>query len=134
MPGFDVKFISRQRGPFKSGQMSRDVADYEHDVAEAIAEEGKRIVLVRLGSVLRHPSGYYESQIDTKELASNRYEVHDSGVIYGPWLEGTGSRNSPVTRFPGYWTFKQSKEILDAKRRNIARKILKDYRSRGKLR
>jgi len=39
-------------------------------------------------------------------------KIHDSGVVYGPWLEGTSSRNLS-TRFPGYSSFRRTKDYLD---------------------
>lgn len=42
------------------------------------------------------------------ERVDNITTVSDGGPdagrtgLYGPWLEGTGSRNAPVTRFKGY--------------------------------
>jgi hypothetical protein len=50
--------------------------------------------------------------------------VHDDGVIYGPWLEGTGSRNAPVTRFPGYGSFRRASQQLDREIGGIADRIL----------
>jgi hypothetical protein len=35
-----------------------------------------------------------------------------SGPVYGPWLEGIGSRNAPVTRFRGYHAFRKASEAL----------------------
>jgi hypothetical protein len=37
--------------------------------------------------------------------------ITDSGVVYGPWLEGTGSRNK-TTRFKGYKSFRRTKQYL----------------------
>jgi hypothetical protein len=34
------------------------------------------------------------------------WEVHDSGIVYGPWLEGEGSRNK-TTPFKGYRMFRK---------------------------
>lgn len=133
MPGFEMRWDSRLRGPISSGQIHRHVAEYEHDVAEELAEESERMILKRLGQVLRHPTGYYESRIDTRQLAANRYEIHDSDVVYGPWLEGTGSRNSPVTIFPGYHTFQTVEIAMKRKRGNIGRRVLRRHRSRGRL-
>lgn len=133
MPLFEVRYTSRLRGPISSGAIHDHVADYENEVAEALAEESEDMVLNRLSHVLRHPTGYYESRISTRKLAANRYEIHDSGVVYGPWLEGTGSRNSPVTVFPGYHTFQTVKMAMKHKRKNIARRILRRHRSRGRL-
>lgn len=133
MSGFEIRFKSRSQGPISNGSIHDHVADYEEDVAEALADAGQRLMLARLAKVLRHPTGYYESRIDTRQIGHNRFEVHDSGIVYGPWLEGTGSRNSPVTRFPGYHSFSIVEEQLKRKRGGIARKILSQHRSRGRL-
>lgn len=37
--------------------------------------------------------------------------ITDGGVIYGPWLEGTSSRNE-TTRFKGYASFRKTVEWL----------------------
>lgn len=63
-------------------------------------------VLTQLDKVLQNPTGYYASQIRRDRVSVESYRVHDGGVIYGPWLEGTGSRNAPVTKFGGYHTFR----------------------------
>jgi hypothetical protein len=39
-------------------------------------------------------------------------ELHDSGVVYGPWLEGVGRRNK-VSRFKGYSSFRKSLQDLE---------------------
>jgi hypothetical protein len=121
------------QGPISSGAIHDHVDDYSADVAEALADEGKEMVHKQLRRVLRNPTGYYESHIDTRPLSSTRYEIHDNDMVYGPWLEGTGSRNSPVTVFPGYRTFRIVEENLKRKRSGIARRILRQHRSRGRL-
>ncbi len=133
MAGFWVRITEAARGIISGHRIEHQVTEYTEDTAEEIAERGKEIVLDRLGFVLRHPSGYYESKIDTRPIGEGRYEVHDTGVIYGPWLEGVGSRNSPDT-FPGYHTFRLAHEQLDAEAGEIAEKVLFEYQSHGKLR
>lgn len=132
MPQWEITFRSRLRGPISSGAIHRHVAEYEEDVAQTLAEEGENLVLAALGTSLRHPTGYYESRITSRAIGHNAYEVHDSGVVYGPWLEGTGSRN-PVTIFPGYHSFQRAGAILRLKRGGIARRILAQHRARGHL-
>jgi hypothetical protein len=76
-----------------------------------VADYGVFLVLLRLASVLREPTGYYESRIK-KDRQGDDFFVTDSGVVYGPWLEGTSSRNQ-ISRFKGYRTFQQTKRQLD---------------------
>ncbi|NUO42424.1 MAG: hypothetical protein HOV82_10330 [Streptomyces sp.] len=131
MPGFDVRVNSHASGPWASGRAGRALHDYSDDVEYQVAREGERLVHQRLRQVLRHPTGYYQSKISVDRTSGGRYMVHDQRIVYGPWLEGTGSRNSPVTRFPGYFTFRRTKPLLDRKAPQIARELLARYRSRG---
>lgn len=131
--GYHISFRSRVSGPISSGLIHKHVRDYEQDVAEALAEEAEDTWLDLLNSRLRHQRPYYTTQIDKKRLAWNRYKIHDNGVIYGHWLEGTGSKNSPVTIFPGYWSMRDTKVAMQGKRSAIAERILVQHQSRGRL-
>jgi hypothetical protein len=46
--------------------------------------------------------------------------VTDTPVVYGPWLEGVGSRNAPTTRFPGYHTFQLVSQKIDGEAGSLA--------------
>lgn len=135
MAGFiEINFNSRLRGPISSGAIHRHVRDYESDVAKAIADEGLGMVKASLDSTMREPSGHLMSGVGKKKLAWNRWELHSHRHIpYAHWIEGTGSRNSPVTIFPGYHNFALTEERLNPKRSAIGRKILARHRARGRL-
>jgi hypothetical protein len=60
-----------------------------------------------------HP-GLYESSIHTERSVVDHLIITDTPVVYGPWLEGVGSRNYPVTRFAGYHTFRRVSQLLDS--------------------
>jgi hypothetical protein len=45
-----------------------------------------------LDTSIRHPTPYYETQPVMQERGGAAV-VHDRGIVYGPWLEGVGSRN-----------------------------------------
>lgn len=100
--GFQVKL----HGPVVEGRAPAIV----HTMAEAalteLADYTRFEVLTQLDSVLQHPTGYYESQVRPERVAVDTYSVNDSNVIYGPWLEGIGSRNRDRPGFPGYHTFR----------------------------
>jgi hypothetical protein len=130
---YHISFRSRTQGPISSGAIHKHVRDYEKDVAEELGEEAERAWRDFLNSRLRHQTPYYMTRIDTRRLAWNRYKIHDNGVIYGHWLEGTGSRNSPVTRFPGYWSMRDTKAEMKMRRRPIAEQILEQHQARGRL-
>lgn len=84
-----------------------------------VADYVKFEVLSQLHTVLQHPTGYYESQITDTPVSLFLHRIHDNGVVYGPWLEGVGSRNYPVTRFRGYHTFRVVRNRMTQKARAV---------------
>lgn len=127
----EMSFWSRVQGPISSGRIHQHVADYEADVAEALGDEAQDEWLYNLNSRIRHQTPYYTTQIDIRRLAWNRYQVHDSDVLYGPWLES--GDYTPRTRFTGYFSREDAEAAMERKRRNIGRRILKQHRARGRL-
>jgi hypothetical protein len=106
---------------------SAEVDKMLRDIENAIAQRGLELVQANLAGSLRHPTGYYQSHINVRreETAS---VVNDTGdVIYNYWLEGTGSRNSPVTRFPGYFSFQRAQLELDAQAIQIATPVVEQF-------
>ncbi len=67
------------------------------------------------------PTGEWLRSIKTRQSrgATGRFQsgwaVHDSGIVYGPWLEGLGSRNFPVTKFKGYSMFRKVAQEIERK-------------------
>lgn len=108
---FGLHIHRETHGPIFNGMagpiISRGCDEAERD----IAHEGADRVRSRLAVVLRHPTGRYMSHISVVERGGSS-EVTDRGIIYGPWLEGTGSRNR-TTRFKGYATFRRVAQTLD---------------------
>lgn len=121
-----VHFGVRTRGPIFDGRAEQAVEDFAEAAERAVAQQGFRDVHARLKVVLRHPTGYYQSQIRVRAFAG-AHVVYDQRVIYGNWLEGTGSRNSPVTRFPGYFTFRYVSYGLNRKAVRVAESVLPPY-------
>ncbi|SEO83487.1 hypothetical protein [Actinacidiphila rubida] len=80
-----------------------------------VADYAFHEVQMELIHVLQNPTGYYESRIVKERAGFNAYSINDSNVIYGPWLEGIGSRNFPVTKFKGYGTFRRVRNRIAQK-------------------
>lgn len=105
MPGFDV--LVRAKGPLLDGATKRVVKKHLTAMKKALGDDLVDQVQQQLDRVLVNPTGHYRSQIDyTVNQGSGAVVVHDRGVVYGPWLEGTGSRNA-TSRFKGYATFRK---------------------------
>ena len=47
--------------------------------------------------------------------------IDDNGVVYGPWLEGTSSRNQ-TTRFKGYGAFRMTAQWLEKQSDDVLKK------------
>lgn len=75
------------------------------NIEHAVADKGVEMVKDRLVMVIRVNHGVYMSWIHTEDVLEG-VDVTDRWIVYGPWLEGEGSRNFPVTRFKGYHTFR----------------------------
>lgn len=115
----------REKGPLFDGRAQQAVDDFIDAAEEDIAQLGFDMVRQELGSVLQNPTGYYESRVQV-DLAGEELKIDDGGVVYGPWLEGTGSRNGR-SRFKGYATFRRVAQKLQEKAVTVADNLLPKY-------
>ena len=100
------------RGPLLDGSAPKVVAAALEEITDDVAQAAVDLVHQRLGQVLRNPTGYYRSRVVANTArGSDAVLVTDGGVVYGPWLEGVGSRNQ-TSRFKGYRTFRQATEQI----------------------
>ncbi len=118
----------RARGPLFDGRARGALRDYRKAVEEALADDLLINIQTRLRLVLRNPTGYYQRRV-RKTRATGHPRVTDSRVIYGPWLEGTGSRNV-TTSFKGYSTFRLMAQRTQRNAVRIAERIAPRYVAR----
>lgn len=100
-------------GPWFDARAGRAIREYTDYAEKHVAHKAAEKVKQNLHGVIKNPTGYYESQI-TERPDGEGWSAGDGGVVYGPWLEGTGSRNAPKTRFRGYSTFRKTGQEVDA--------------------
>lgn len=91
-------------------------------IDQELSDAGKALVDAQLKANLRHPTGHYQSKI-TVVNRKDTYMVTDQGVVYGPWLEGTGSRNK-TTRFKGYSSFRKATQQLEQAEPHLVQAIV----------
>lgn len=115
-------------GPVFDGRAKTALNAYFDEAKQEVAQVGVNDVHAELGQVLKHPTGHYQSRITTTRAKDN-VAITDGGVIYGPWLEGTSSRNQS-TRFKGYSTFRRMTQKLQQKAVSIAEPVLGKYLGR----
>lgn len=116
-----------RNGPWFNGGVERALDAFLDEARTEIAQQGVNDVKTATG-VFRNPTGYYRSQIQTDRRVGST-AVTDGGAVYGPWLEGTSSRNR-TTRFKGYRIFRRITRHLRADAAPIAERVLHRYLGR----
>lgn len=114
-----MSFQTSVEGPLYDGQAAAAVDDFLEETTRVVAEMAETEIQTTLGSVLKHPTGHYRSRVVADRATDDAWRVHDSGVVYGPWLEGTSDRNR-ASRFKGYATFRRVFQWLDGKAGDVA--------------
>ncbi len=100
----------RLSGPLFDGLAHLYVEHMITSCEQEIAMQAMAYVHENLNASIKHPTPYYETQINIMRRGTDLV-VNDRGVIYGPWLEGVGSRNE-TTRFKGYSSFRRARQRL----------------------
>ncbi len=105
-------------GPLFDGRGPVIVDRMVRDIASSVTREAGRRVQILGQSMFRYADkshhqvpGKWRSNIHP-ETRGNEGIVTDSGIVYGPWLEGVGSRNS-TTRFKGYRMWRTTFQNMD---------------------
>jgi hypothetical protein len=98
-------------GPLYNGHLQRNLSMAVEEAEQEIATLGAEHLRGDLGAPpFRNPTGWYRSHI-TPKLVGSLWVVQDSGVVYGPWLAGTSSRNR-TSRFKGYQHWRRLTSFL----------------------
>jgi hypothetical protein len=82
-------------GPLFDGRAANAAKDFARTTQHEVAKQAKANVSMLLDQFLKDPTPYYEGQLfidwGSVDIVKNRVKK------YGPWLEGTGSKNAPKT-------------------------------------
>lgn len=113
---------TQRSGPLFDGRLEAAVANAEDDVEKTMATLGASRVRSRLNVVLKKQTPIYRFKV-VAEPDRPGWLIHDQKMIYGPWLEGTGSRNR-TTRFKGYRTFRIITQELNARALEIGNGVV----------
>jgi hypothetical protein len=115
----------RLYGPVFDHRADAIMTEAAHAIVKAVADEGLRLVQANLAGSLQHPTGHYQSNV---RIVSHerRAAITDGGIVYGPWLEGVGSRNA-TTRFKGYSSFRRARDELQRRAGAIANLVLNPF-------
>jgi hypothetical protein len=119
----------RYRGPLFDGRAEKVTAEATRDIEKTVATLGASMVRTELQHVLKTQTPYYRLRV-TAQPTNPHWKIWDQRVIYGNWLEGTGSRNYPKTRFRGYATFRRITQVINARAKDMANGVLAKYMGR----
>jgi hypothetical protein len=106
-----IRTRGQYNGPLFDFRARRVFNDFRDELEEESAEFVLDHIKGTFHTSFKQPTGYYESNVRIK----NDNEVWDGGLggpVYGPWLEGVGSRNN-TTRFKGYHAFRKAAQALE---------------------
>lgn len=122
MTGFTVEY----KGPFfNSGEWDMAMRHFMEDMTMDAADQGTRELRTSMFATFKVPTGRYERTVKASPLSFGASKIDGEGTVYAWWLEGIGSRNSPVTRFPGYHLFMKETAKLN---RGITKYVEADLR------
>lgn len=107
-------------GPLFDGRAERAIEDACDEARDNLADFAEERVLLGTAMNFKTRTPYYETRITTTRVSSEVSQVDDQGVIYGPWLEGVGSRNRARPGFPGYHFWRAAKQAVVARGPQIA--------------
>lgn len=100
-------------GPLLLGGIAeQEVLDFNDDLlyeAGSLATDSVHSTLERRIQV---PTPYYEAHIQLYRESPDVAAVWDSGIVYGPWLEGISPRNERL-KWPGYKAFQLARIRLE---------------------
>lgn len=113
----------RLKGPlFDTARRNDALVPMKRIILESITNYAFKAVSRILKQKIRNPTPVYQELITVSSLGeSDAWRVTDlGGVVYNHWLEGTGSRNFPVTKFKGYHAFQRAYELTEKRAGKMA--------------
>src|ERR1044072_1753858 len=113
-------------GRWFDGRAAKQIDNACDEIERRVATLGAATIRTELSTVLKHETPYYRLQNEARPDPPG-WKIWDRGVIYGPWLEGTGSRNFPKTRFRGYSTYRRMFQRIDRRAGVIADYTMREF-------
>ncbi len=109
-------------GPLFDGRLSAAVNPFLMGASEDLARHGEDVVWHYGKGDIREWTGNWGGHLTTERRADGWY-AHDQGIVYGPWLEGTGSRNT-TSRFKGYRMWRRAMQEIERKKPDMVQRSL----------
>lgn len=120
------------RGPLFDGRAQRAMSDFADELEEEAAEWAHDHIIRTYHRSFKEPTPRYEFAVRVRKavVGAEVWDGGQGGPVYGPWLEGVGSRNA-TTRFKGYWAFRKATAALDRRIEEMGNSLFRrSYRRR----
>jgi hypothetical protein len=95
---------------FNPREADQIIDDWSEMVMDHYARDGLAEIGRWMDQFFKEPTPYYETQVTVDAAFRNRV-IHDRGIVYGPWLDGSGTRNK-TSRFKGYPHWRRTVQYL----------------------
>lgn len=108
------------QGGLFDGGWEDGISELNVDLQGAVADSVLEAWRDNLDKNIRDNHGVYigatrATRTDNATIVSDGGPDAGRTGLYGPWLEGQGSRNYPVTRFKGYNSARDAADTINAK-------------------
>lgn len=118
----------RAHGAVVDGRATGIVKEFLEEAQKEVAQQIFADLHENMNRSFKNPTPYYETQV-INEVVGNTRVIHDRGIIYGHWLEGTSDRNQ-ATSFKGYHMFRDAKRSGEARADELTEAVYKRYEGR----
>lgn len=132
----DLDFEVQAHGPLFDGRVEQGLIRAQRTGIREVVDRGfgilNQVLTMRPAGVYlsveeaepgKASKGYYRGHLHGEVRDSSFGYISDSGVIYGPWLQGTGSANA-TSRFKGYAAFRHTGQRLAREAGTIMQSVL----------
>lgn len=123
-----MAIIVRELGPLFDGRAEAVIEEMVEGIKRTVADDAFVKFESNLEERIRHSGPVYQTYIQVKDDGPDRVVTdgwsETNELPYGPWLEGVGSRNAPVTRFEGYHSLRDAVEETTAQVDDLAQPVV----------
>jgi len=121
------------KGPLFDGVAKRELGLAVAAVQREVASYAEFQWQMNMTDSFQNATGHYQSKVNIARrgldlVVSDGYP--GSGVLYGPWLEGVGTRNE-TTRFKGYFALRRAAQSVALKAAAIAEPVIRAFIARA---
>lgn len=117
------------RGPFFDSRRTRYTDEFCEDVTREVTEHAETMWKRGMIKTFKEPTPIYWNTTNV-EINGTVGVLNDGGrargLVYGPWLEGVGSRNK-TTRFKGYFNLRKAAQLTRTALPRIVAPLKRSY-------